>query len=239
VKEKDFLRRCWGLTRNFRRCGRQGNWRLFCDDHRLQPFGWLFGLVFTVIAGIASSYLAGWIWHSPTVAPKPIAATFREGPNLRLPPSNMGVTIRFGIIGLSFAQDTVEPIGVGTEVPFRLYKKGNRVFCDVNTYWAGGVVAIKHNEVDSLPAGWDWNSNNVGLEIVNPDKTPMFQMYYVDSDTIEIQGVFAAGDMVFLADPYGLTSTPINGPDLNRLLEGFHLPRLFKYPSAMFPSVPN
>lgn len=52
------MRRCWGLTRNFRRCGRQGNWRLFCDDHRLQPIGWIVFLVFTVGAGVASYYSA-------------------------------------------------------------------------------------------------------------------------------------------------------------------------------------
>lgn len=151
----------------------------------------------------------------------------------------MGVTIRFGVLGLWFAQDKVVPIGVGTQPPFRLYKEDDRLFCDVNTYWADGVVAIRHNEVDSFPAGWDWNSNDIGLEIVNGDKMPMFQMYYENPHTIQIQGVFASGNIVFLADPYGLTSVPINSADLGQQIKAFHLPRLFKYPSAMFLGIPN
>src|SRR5260370_11124097 len=56
-----FLQRCWGWTRNLRRCGREGNWKLFCDDHRRQPVVAIFILVFTVVAGAASIYSA---WFS-------------------------------------------------------------------------------------------------------------------------------------------------------------------------------
>jgi hypothetical protein len=55
------LQRCWGWTRNLRRCGREGNWKLFCDDHRRQPVVAIFILVFTVVAGAASIYSA---WFS-------------------------------------------------------------------------------------------------------------------------------------------------------------------------------
>lgn len=48
------VRRCFGLTRNLDRCGRRGDWRLFCQEHKKQPFVWLFVLIFTVGAGIAS-----------------------------------------------------------------------------------------------------------------------------------------------------------------------------------------
>jgi hypothetical protein len=46
--------RCFGVTRNLNRCGRIGDWRLFCTEHKKQPVIWLFVLVFTVIAGTAS-----------------------------------------------------------------------------------------------------------------------------------------------------------------------------------------
>lgn len=52
------MRRCCGITRNLRRCGRRGPWRLFCDDHRLQPIVWVVFLVCTVGGGIASIYSA-------------------------------------------------------------------------------------------------------------------------------------------------------------------------------------
>ena len=48
------MRRCWGVTRNFRRCGRYGDWTLFCHDHRLQPIKAVSVLLFTVLTGIAS-----------------------------------------------------------------------------------------------------------------------------------------------------------------------------------------
>ena len=54
--------RCWGRTRNLQRCGRIGDWRLFCDEHRFQPLGWLFVLVFTVVGGFASIQSA-WFPH--------------------------------------------------------------------------------------------------------------------------------------------------------------------------------
>src|ERR1043166_1242884 len=57
-------RRCLGRNRNFRRCSRKGDWRFFCDDHRRQPLGWVFALVFTVIAGTASIHSA-WFAKSP------------------------------------------------------------------------------------------------------------------------------------------------------------------------------
>jgi hypothetical protein len=48
------MRRCYGRTKNLTRCSREGQWKLFC--HEL----WLFGLIFTVMAGTVSilSYFA-------------------------------------------------------------------------------------------------------------------------------------------------------------------------------------
>ena len=56
--------RCFGITRNMHRCGRTGNWKLFCTDHRRQPFVWLFIFVFTVLSGVASMQSAWWP-HQP------------------------------------------------------------------------------------------------------------------------------------------------------------------------------
>lgn len=54
------MRRCFGVTRNLNLCGRIGDWRFFCSEHRRQPLVWLFGIVFTVLAGIASIQSAWW-----------------------------------------------------------------------------------------------------------------------------------------------------------------------------------
>jgi hypothetical protein len=74
-------KRCWGLTRNLRRCGRQGDWKLFCADHRRQPFVWLFVLVFTVLAG-AASIQSAWFKHQP--APLDSRFSFKEEPSIRI-----------------------------------------------------------------------------------------------------------------------------------------------------------
>jgi len=41
--------RCWGLTSQFRRCGRVGDWKLFCHDHRFIPIIVIGFLIFTGI----------------------------------------------------------------------------------------------------------------------------------------------------------------------------------------------
>lgn len=70
------MRRCWGVARNLRRCGRYGEWRLFCSDHHHQPILAAWVLLFTVIAGVASIYSA-WFGARPHQA-QPEAQRFDE-----------------------------------------------------------------------------------------------------------------------------------------------------------------
>jgi hypothetical protein len=74
--------RCWGLVRNLHRCGRVGEWRLFCHEHRRQPIVWLFVLIFTVVAGIASITSA---WF-PRLGNEHSAAAAVPPPRQLLPP---------------------------------------------------------------------------------------------------------------------------------------------------------
>jgi hypothetical protein len=48
-----------------------GQWKLFCDDHRLQPLGAIFVLVFTICAGVASIYSAWFGKPANTLASRP------------------------------------------------------------------------------------------------------------------------------------------------------------------------
>ncbi len=64
-------RRCWAITRrgpNLSRCGRVGDWFIYCDQHRWQPVVILF-LLFTVLGTIASYRGAGWFSRSRPLAP--------------------------------------------------------------------------------------------------------------------------------------------------------------------------
>ena len=60
------MRRCYGLTKNLYRCGREGDWRWFCPEHRRQPVVWFIFILFTVVAGTASIYSA---WFSDGSVP--------------------------------------------------------------------------------------------------------------------------------------------------------------------------
>src|SRR4051794_25740048 len=60
------MQRCLGITRNLHRCGRVGNWRIFCHEHRRQPLVWLSFILFTVVGGIASIYTT----LSPHISPE-------------------------------------------------------------------------------------------------------------------------------------------------------------------------
>ncbi|EGQ8020001.1 hypothetical protein KIN38_22450 [Vibrio sp. B511a] len=51
--------RCFGRNSNRSRCGRHGEWRFFCSEHKNQWLGWLAFLIFTVLAGTAS--IVGWL----------------------------------------------------------------------------------------------------------------------------------------------------------------------------------
>jgi hypothetical protein len=63
------MSQCLGRTRNLQRCGRIGEWRLFCHEHRWQPAIWVFVFLFTVVAGTASIYSAWWPNASSDVDP--------------------------------------------------------------------------------------------------------------------------------------------------------------------------
>lgn len=67
--------RCLGLTRNFHRCSRKGDWHLFCVDHKRQWVGWIF-TIFTFVAGVASIY---------SVAPTFLS---KSSPSILIPGSN-------------------------------------------------------------------------------------------------------------------------------------------------------
>lgn len=48
------MRKCRGFTSNLRGCAREGDWLIFCHDHKYQWILWLSFLVFTVGGGTAS-----------------------------------------------------------------------------------------------------------------------------------------------------------------------------------------
>lgn len=86
------MRRCFGRTKNLHRCGREGDWKLFCSDHKNQPLVWIFVFVFSVIAGTASIYSAFFAGLSATKD-----ALYTEGTKRLLPIADVKVSFRISI----------------------------------------------------------------------------------------------------------------------------------------------
>lgn len=61
------MKRCLGRIKNFNRCGRRGEWALFCEEHRKQPLVWLFS-VFTVTVGIVT--ILAFFWPDSNALPQ-------------------------------------------------------------------------------------------------------------------------------------------------------------------------
>jgi hypothetical protein len=151
-----------------------------------------------------------------------------------------GVILAFG--GIDFHVGGNIPMLINGRIPFWVhFGEGGRLICDVQIYSIGTkqIISIGNNTVDPLPDGWDTNSNDNGMEIVNEDQQPVFQMYYESPTVIRIQGIVVVPPVVILAKGDLTRQIGFNSPALPDAIRSFSLPRFFKYPSALFPGVPN
>ncbi len=98
--------RCFGITRNLNRCSRIGEWKLFCFEHRRQPFGWLVFFVFTVLAGIASMQSA-WGPSSESKPAKHARVLFVEKKLILPTKEGDPVRISFGLMNIGNSDATV------------------------------------------------------------------------------------------------------------------------------------
>jgi len=148
--------------------------------------------------------------------------------------------IAFG--GLHIGRVGGFPIVVNGFVPFRVHTGENgQLICDVRIYSIGTkqIVEVKDNVIQNLPDGWDANSNQNGMEIVNENQQPVFQMYYESPTVIRIQGIIVTPPVVWLAKGEDTDMIGFRSPRLPDTIRQFSLPRFFKYPGDMFPGVPN
>lgn len=111
-------RRCFGLTRSLNRCGRIGEWRWFCDEHKRQPIIWAFFIVFTVLGGAASIY-------SVLISGSEIGATMEDSESLTEMSDGEGwikisnssdVEFNEWEGGVGYSSLSVSPVGVVTGV---------------------------------------------------------------------------------------------------------------------------
>jgi len=143
------------------------------------------------------------------------------------------ITITFGSNSVSYKTDILRnkkaaPFSVA-DIKIFAFIENNTLYADSEIF--GGKnqqpIYINKNTLSLLPNGWDFNSTNKALEIVNENKIPMYQLIYKTPNHIEINGVFVAKGGLILANSDGIQFNP-------PLPIPLKLNRIFKYPSFKY-----
>jgi hypothetical protein len=114
------------------------------------------------------------------------------------------------------------------------------VDADVFTSTGQPPMRVRRNEISGRPLGgtwehrgWDKQSTDNALEIVNENRSPVLQIIYLDNAQVVITGVFVSGEraVILTAEEtvFALKS------HLNEFLKRWEINRLFKYPSWQYP----
>jgi hypothetical protein len=123
------------------------------------------------------------------------------------------------------------PIGMNG---FIAHCTDNRIFLNVDIPTERNVVEIREGEsVNPLPDGWDFNSADNALEIVDDQNRAVFQEIYRGTNTFWVRGAIQdTGEVVETSDAGGVEHHPhstFKGVD-------FYLTPMFLYPSSKYPS---
>lgn len=124
---------------------------------------------------------------------------------------------------------------IGGYEPLKMYVENKTLYLDTALYVPGNVkpFEIKHNNYDVIPPGYDLNSNDVALELVNEHHIPIFQIVYQSPTHIIVKGMFASPNGgVLIVDDEGTQLGSIRRPT-------YTLKQIFKYPSWQHPSEYN
>ena len=146
-------------------------------------------------------------------------------------------TISFGEGGISYSVPLdgtpAEPFIFGGYKPIRVYFENGKFFADVSLYGGSSQspVEVRHNEFVVRVPGWDRNFDSSALEIVNNDKSPIFQFIYQTPYYIIINGIFPSPAGLMLANDDCFVQSA------RSIRKSFRIIRLFKYPSGQFIGV--
>lgn len=100
-------------------------------------------------------------------------------------------------------------------------------------------LVLTNNEIGGLPSDWDCNHSANGIEVVNEDLVPIFQLYYKNDTHIVINGAitYANGSetgVVLISESDGLRGRHVP-THLFEEIKALKLKRLFKYPAWKYP----
>lgn len=203
------------------------------DDKRLAIMGFFLGAMVTLVI-ICKVWLDAVQPHSkPTPSLRPLTTdslkvpVFSQGDNrVSFALGDDGITVTLPLLTLEKAPFPWEPVK-GMDLPvFVIYVENGILFVDVAL--ADGV-AIQRGKLLNVPKGWDANTAEGALEVVDDHRRPVYQMEYVSAGHVVFRGFFfvKSGGAWLIADsmikaPIGALST---------------LKPMFKYPSKDFRGV--
>lgn len=125
---------------------------------------------------------------------------------------------------------TFEPFDLNGFKPVKVYVADATLYADVEIYGGSGIPPIKvvKNQLVDRPRGWEMNSNDRALEVVNEAGAAVYQLYYKSASEVVFNGVFPYPGGLILASNSGVLYNP-------RLPTTFTLNRIFKYPTWKYP----
>jgi hypothetical protein len=136
-----------------------------------------------------------------------------------------GTTVRWPLD--AFERPQGYPLAETWDVPLRIYVTDSRPSIDANIHRGSGLefVEIEKNQLAHLPTGWDRNSNERAVEIVDERQRPIFQMIYEPPNRVIVNGVFVSDSSV--------VPIQVNQAIIPIQPEAITYPsRIFKYPSS-------
>jgi hypothetical protein len=124
-----------------------------------------------------------------------------------------------------------EPFDFYGYKPVRIFEDNGNIYADF-TVWGGvgqSPIKVRRNEFTVRPVGWDRNSNQNALEVVNANQVPVFQMIYKTESHIVVNGIFPTPGGLLVADEHGVRR------EGNLATMPLSIHRIFKYPSWKYP----
>lgn len=127
-----------------------------------------------------------------------------------------------------------EPFTLSNFSPIKVYIKNGKPYADVKVYGGSGFppIEIKNNKLLNKPFEWDFNSNEMAMEIVDNHYRPLYQYFYKSPSHIVVNGAFPFPGGLIIANVD--EAVAVMNPYLPAT---FKLERIFKYPSWKYPGI--
>jgi hypothetical protein len=140
-----------------------------------------------------------------------------------------------GSVGMGGNPD--EPRSSNDEARLVVTVNDNQLFIDADLFTSPGEppMRVRRNEISGRPLkkwedpGWDKQSSESALEIVNQDRFPVLQILYLDNAQVIVNGVFVSGERATILT--NERTVVAQKSELNEFLKHFPIKRLFKYPA--------